>query len=97
MKKLSDSKLPVEVKGNMSPEGSDRVGMLMTVTIGIDRLWWKIAILVGLAALVFNGELVTHVANANKLTPGETAYACLVAYHPPTKWIEFECLRVQGH
>lgn len=96
MKKLSDSKLPVEVKGNMSPEGSDRVGILIMVTIVIDRLWWKIAILVSLAALVFNGGLVTHVANANGLTPGETGYACLVSYHQPTKWIKFECLRVQG-
>lgn len=100
MKKLSGSKLPVEVKGNMSPEGADRVGMIMTVVMVIDRLWWKVAIVIGLAALLFNvvyaNKLITYLANANELTQDETSYAFLIAYHPPTHSLEFKCSRVQG-
>lgn len=100
MKKLSGSKLPVEVKGNMSPEGADRVGMIMTVVMVIDRLWWKVAIVIGLAALLFNvayaNKLNTHLVNTNELTQDETAYACLIAYHPPSQSIKFKCSQVQG-
>jgi hypothetical protein len=82
--KLSGSKLSVEVKGNMSPEGADRVGMVIMV---IDRVWWKIVMSIGLAIFVFNGayanKLVTHFPNADEPTWGETVYACLIAYHPP--------------
>lgn len=95
MKKLSGSKLPVEVKGHMSPEGADRVGLLMTITMLVERLWWKIAIVISLSGLVFNSahtnKLITRLANINELTQGQAAYACLVVYQQHTQSFKFKC------
>lgn len=100
MKKLSGSKLPVEIKGNMSPEGADRVGLIMTIAMVIERLWWRIVIPIFLTGLVLYSFLadqsVLPFAIANEQLRDDVPYAYLVVFDSPTQLIEFKCSRVQG-
>ena len=100
MKKLSGSKLPVEVKGNMSPEGADRVGLLMTIAMVIERLCWRIVIPIFIAGLVlFNLFVYTSgppIVSTNEQLWNDAPYACLIVYDPPAQLIKFKCSRVQG-
>jgi hypothetical protein len=100
MKKLSGSKLPVEVKGNMSPEGADRVGLLMTIAMVIERLCWRIVIPIFLTGVVlyhaFAHTSVLPLADTNERLWNDAPYTCLIVYEPPTQLIEFKCSRVLG-
>lgn len=91
MKKLSGSKLPVEVKGHMSPEGADRVGLLMAIAMVIERLLRKIVVSIILVGLIFQAyKLALPVADADEQPRDDVPYAYL-----PTQLFEFECSRVQ--
>ncbi|PUA30403.1 MAG: hypothetical protein B0W54_07880 [Cellvibrio sp. 79] len=70
--KTPDKKLPVEVRGDMSPNGADRVGMLMAITMLIEKLWWKIAIVIIL--LVF-GLSDTYAFRIDLAAPGRLPLA----------------------
>jgi hypothetical protein len=100
VKKLPGSTLPVEVKGNMSPEGADRVGLLMTIMMVIERLCWRIVIPIFLTVVVlyhaFARASVLPIAGTNEGLWNDAPYACLIVYEPPTQLIEFKCTRVLG-
>lgn len=91
-----DKKLPVEVRGNMSRKGADRVGMLMTIMMMFERLWWKSAIVIILAALFINAcstKPGVSTVDIGELASNERTYACIIAVHPRNRDVEFTCLR----
>ncbi|MEN0036409.1 MAG: hypothetical protein AAGC78_05050 [Cellvibrio sp.] len=77
MIKMPDKKPPVEISGAMSTKGADRVGLLMAIGWMLDKLLWRIILIIAVV-IMMNVEAADAAMIALEIVDPVALHVCIL-------------------